>query len=279
MHASPAEIGFSIAGVDVLLRGSPGAIPLGGFYAACPLQGRDLGVVIDFRFDSEMTRDREPWPGHPAFSQRLACGDAVELRRFDAEGLVRLPGTRGEPLRARFRAAPKVHAVEAAVRACASMALPPRGALILHASAVEAGGGAHIFAGVSGAGKSTLAHMLESGLPGCRRLSDELTVAAAQGGRWMLHVPPFIGGEGLPHGAESPIATLQFLEKAPIHERRALGAAAATQQLLRHILAYASHPETAGQILDLACALTGEVPCSVLAFRRDLGVANVIGIT
>ena len=66
-----------------------------------------------------------------------------------------------------------------------AVALYQRGALILHASAVSARGGAFAFSGASGAGKSTLAALLCLD-GGCEMLSDDVSCIDLGGERPML---------------------------------------------------------------------------------------------
>ncbi len=65
-----------------------------------------------------------------------------------------------------------------------SLLLRIRGALALHASAVQIGSGAIGFVGAHGAGKSTLAAAL--GAAGCRVVTDDVLHVRAEGSRWMV---------------------------------------------------------------------------------------------
>ncbi|MRR12527.1 hypothetical protein EG835_08705, partial [bacterium] len=71
-----------------------------------------------------------------------------------------------------------------ALRRALPFALALRGHVVLHASAVEAGGGAVAFVGESGIGKSTLAR--ELGALGCRVLSDDLLRVEPRGPRVLV---------------------------------------------------------------------------------------------
>ena len=54
---------------------------------------------------------------------------------------------------------------------------------------------------------------------------------------------------------------------------------AALRALLRNVLVYVAEPRTAERVLALADDLTAAVPCHQLEFRKDAGVATVLGIS
>jgi hypothetical protein len=263
-----------VAGVTVELRAAAAglldALPLGGF-AGAPGAAPDL--VIELAGDPQL-EGRPPAADHPAFARHRE-GDDLVVERADVVGRIALAGT---PLRARFAVAGDLYAREAAVRVALSVALPRRGGLILHASAVAPRGAAHVFTGVSGAGKSTIARLLD-GLPGCQRLADELLVVVREPEGWHVHVPPVLGIAGLPLGARVPLASVELLAQAPAHARTPRPAALAIRELLRHVVVYASEPHTAGAVLALVERLVREVPCHRLAFAPDPSVGAVLGIT
>jgi len=161
-------------------------------------------------------------------------------------------------------------------RTAASGARARRGCLTRHASAIEAAGQALVFTGVSGAGKSTISAMLDR--PPARKIGDELLVLARGEAGWSVYVPPYLGPAGIAHGAEAPLAAIHFLVQAPVHARSLVAPAVAMRELLRHVLIYVAEQRTAGHVLALADALTAAVPCYRLEFRKDPGVAEVLGI-
>jgi hypothetical protein len=175
---------------------------------------------------------------------------------------------------------PSSHSVEAVIRAGLSIALPRRGGLILHASAILHRGAALAFAGKSGAGKTTIAGLLAEGLPGAVRLADDLLVIApSTGGGWSAHVVPFIGSEGLPHGTSYPLAGIHFLRQAEIHRRARVSVSDGLRELLRHVLAHVAEPRVAASVLDTAASLAAAVPLYQLEFRKEIDVVRVLGIT
>ena len=110
-----------------------------------------------------------------------------------------------------------------------SLLLRIRGALALHASAVQIGRGAVGFVGAHGAGKSTLAAAL--GAAGCRVITDDVLHLRAEGGRWMaepfasmLRLWPDGAQLALGAGAELPAITAGW-DKRALHLGGAVPAA------------------------------------------------------
>lgn len=268
------EVGFQIAGVDVRLRSAEprcvDGLPHGLTAGA---SGAPPALVVELDHAPELG-GRPCRADHPAFSRRRD-GQRLVVDRSDAEGWIDLAS---DPVRARFRVPDDLYAREACLRVALSVALPSRDALILHASAVEWDGHAHVFTGVSGAGKSTIAALLAA-RPGCRRLADELLVLARDpDAGWSVHVPPVIGIAGLPIGARAPLASIDLLAQAPSHRRAGMSSVIAARELLRHVVVYAAEPVTADRVLALVVQLVAEVPCFRLAFRNDASVAPVVGL-
>jgi hypothetical protein len=276
-----AERRFCIAGIEVVLGSAQpdGLDDLAAAYAACPTHGGAPALILDIERIPGFGHGRSRSASYPAFDAELRAPRRLGLRRYDAEGEIELPGPDGEPVRGRFRVGESANSLEALVRIGMSVTVPRRGGLVFHASAVRARGGAAVLAGKSGAGKSTIASML-AGVSGFERLADELVIVmpgANQG--FDVHVPPFLGGVALPHGAHAPLAEMHVLVQARHHRRTPLARTEAVRALLPHVLAYVAEPETAAHALAAGAALAAAVPCYRLEFAKDPGVARVLGIT
>lgn len=273
------ELTFGLAGVEVLLRTSAGAV-LPGFYHEAPGLGGPPHLVVEIETVPGLARGRPRSPDYPGFERALLDPRTIGLRRFDAEGRIRLPDRRGQPVHATFRVGDSANSLEAAIRIGVSLTLPRLGGLVFHASAVARADEALLFLGVSGAGKSTIAAMLASSIPGVVKISDELVaVRPDEHGTWQAHVTPFLGDPGLPRGESWPVAALHFLAQAREHRRTSVAPPTALRELLRHVLVYVAEPETAGHVLDCASGLAVSVPCHRLEFAKDPGVAEVLGLT
>jgi len=268
-----AEIRFHIAGMPVAVRATDGdaIADLGEVYRRFPTTE---APVLTIDVERVAGFDRERGPEYPGFRRVRGADHALHVERFDAEGEI---GTGDLPLAARFRVGPSANSLEACVRIAASVALARRGALILHASAVEVDGRALVFTGVSGAGKSTISALLDRP-PAARKIGDELLVLTRREGAWTAYVPPYLGPAGIAHGSAAPLAAVHFLVQAPHHRRTAIAATTALRELMRHVLVYVVEPRTAEHVLALVDDLTREVPFYQLEFRKDPDVATVLGI-
>ena len=254
-------------------------------YAHYPLPA---GAPIDV----ELTIVRDPGVGpgrprsadYPAFTRRLAADGAIVVERYDAMGELRLLGAGAGhelPLVGTFTVGAFANSLEACVRIALSIALPRRGGVILHGSAVAYAGGALAFTGISGAGKSTISALLDGQADprgaGFVKIVDELCVLAIDPGRdeVVVHTAPFLGIAGLPLGRQVPLRAIHFLRqaltdsRAPVPERLALG------RLLGNVLAYVADAATAQRVLDVAAEIVARVPCFELAFAKSPAVARV----
>lgn len=274
-----AELRFHIAGLPVAIRAreSRALADLAAAYRAFPSDAEPALVIDVERVDGF---DRERGPEYPAFARTLAPGGRLHVERFDAEGDI---DTGELPLHASFRVGPSANSLEACVRIALSLALPRHGALMMHASAVEHAGHALVFTGVSGAGKSTISSLLDRAP--ARKIGDEIIVlrrdADADAGRWSVYIPPYLGPfvtTGIAHGASAPLDGIHVLVQATRHARAAMTPTAALRELLRHVLVYVAEPRTAEHVLALVADLTRLVPTYRLEFRKDAGVASVLGI-
>lgn len=278
---TPGEIRFCVAGLEVWLRAArPGGLDsLSGFYRQYPSSDAAPDLIVDIERVPGFARGRERGPEYPGFRRVRVADDTIRLVRFDAEGEVVLPAGEAEPVRARFRVGDSANSLEAAIRIGASIALPRRGGLILHASAIAIRDRAWLFAGVSGAGKSTIASLLAGAAPERVKLADELIIVGpVEHGGFAAHVTPFIGSEGLPHGTSVPVASVDFLVQARRHRRARVARRDAVRELMRHVLVYVAEPATAGRVLAAASRLTDQVPCHRLEFEKDAGVAAALGM-
>ncbi len=257
-------------------------------YALYPSAGAPPELELRVERVPGFGRDRPRGPEYPGFRSRRAGPETIALERFDAVGELTIPADddRQRPVRGWFRVGDSPNSLEAAVRIGVSVALPRRGGLIMHASAVASAGRAAVFAGKSGAGKSTIAAMLKAHLPTLEAISDELLVLAptgapdaAAGPCWEAHVTPFLGSAGLEPGLRRPLGDIHFLVQAPHHRRAPLEPGPALRELLRHVLVYVAEPATAARVLSAAAQLVAAVPCYRLEFAKNPAVARVLGIT
>lgn len=254
---------FHLAGLEVEVVGD--VDHMAGHYDACPPTDRPVDLTVEVERRAGFAESRERGPSYPAF-ERSATAAGTRFERFDAAGEIDRGATR-----ARFVVGESPNSLEAAVRIAVASALPRVGAVILHASGIERGGRAQLFAGVSGAGKSTIAALLPD-----RTISEELVIARAIDGRAEAIVTPFIGSDDVPHGARFELAAIHFLVQAPEHRRRRLERVEALPRLLRHVVSFATEPAQIAEVLDVAVAILDATGAYELRFAPRPDVAATL---
>lgn len=158
-------------------------------------------------------------------------------------------------------------AVESALRAAASLWLPPAGGLLVHAASAARGGRAALFAGRSGIGKSTLANKLAR--DGWEVFGEEIALVSLDAQGALLHRHPF--GGCFPARASAPLTWLAFLDRAIAHRARPVPPAEACARLLACALAQEPAPA-----LEVAAALAARIPAALLALADDSEAARFV---
>ena len=165
------------------------------------------------------------------------------------------------------------YALDSLARVLMSVLLLPRQGLLLHASTVLDGGGAHVFMGRSGAGKSTVAELSAPRQP----LTDEISLLRFSHGCLWAYGTPFWGGfrsDGT--NVKAPVAGIYALKQATEHVLEPLSGAQAVGALLGNVLFFSKHPADKREVLQLAARVVQQAPVRRLCFRRDPGFWEVI---
>lgn len=218
-----------------------------------------------------------PYPAYGCRAETTSAGVRYAIWRRDSRGTILVPRQDG-PLHCRFEGNPGRWAIEACLRVTMSLALPRDGGLMIHSAGVASERRALLFSGPSGAGKTTISTMLAEHSRE-RRLGDDLTVARPGERGWIAHATPFAGEAGPVPEATAPLEAMHFLVKAARHRREPLAKPEALRRLMRNVMAYVREREAADRALGAAAAFVAEVPCYILEFARDPGVARVLGVT
>jgi hypothetical protein len=232
----------------------------------------------------------------PDFAVRLSVGDAPrgswktsELQGVDVQRERRTVTVRMTEWTATFLlperqvhahlAGPWSLALESFLKTAVQLfALEAGTALLLHASAVERGGNAYVFAGHSGAGKTTAA-MLSRHAGMARILREEMVFIGGLGGE----EPPVVAT--LPirekHMASAgpgswPLAGVYWLEQAEVDVVERLSLSRATQRIVAVATIGVRDRMFMVPALDLSEELARRVQVKVLRFRRSAGFWDAI---
>lgn len=266
MPHSPLKIDIGIAGWVVRLACDDAAFAalLHAQYAAWPAASSPL-ATLTLRADAAYRSsealemgDDGPEVAPLAGGYRLAWR-GLELR-CDAHFTRCEARVRPEPL-----------AVENVLRLLYGALAPRHGGLLMHASAVVAGGEAYVLCGKSGAGKSTSYGLA----PPAARIGDECVALRPGNNGWLACGTPFAEG-ALHPPRQAPLGGLFLLEKAAQHALVALPAAGVVQRLLGCVLFHDNAPAVQRQIFARVIALAERYPTGGLAFRRDAGYLEVL---
>jgi hypothetical protein len=160
-----------------------------------------------------------------------------------------------------------IYSFDALLRVLIGTLLPPRGGLVLHASALaDRWNHGFVFAGRSGSGKTTVARLLKKQIV----LNDEICAVTA-GRRPDVSGTPFWGemGTGPAHNRRYSLAALYFLAKAPSTELIRLPPEEALRRLLACVCFFSRAARDFEPVLKTAAAIMGRVPAYELRFRRD----------
>jgi hypothetical protein len=174
-------------------------------------------------------------------------GEVIDMRGPGMRAQVEADGARATI------AASDLGPVEVLLRFLLARHLLRRGGLLVHASAVERGGGAWIFPGPSGSGKTTIATHLQG-----RILCDEAIALIFEDGRVNVHATPY--WQARP--ARAPAAGLIFPRRGSEAAWEKISPARATARLLSQC-----GPLLDGRragALQVAARITKALPCAAV---------------
>jgi hypothetical protein len=215
------DVHLQVAGVPLVVRAADGAF-------ARRVADRFAGRPAPF--DEELP-DQVPLPVEVA-------GRTATLRFGRWRGAVDLEA-------ATVEAPPHLVLADALVRAAVAWKLAERGALLLHASAFVAGGGAVVAFGRSGAGKSTVAAAHGPAL------SDELVRLRRDGGGWEAGGTPWWRGTG----GRAPLRALVWLVRGEAPSVRRVRGAELFRALTREAGRWLPEPTFQRRVFELCADL------------------------
>lgn len=234
------------------------------------------GVRIDFRCDDASLRHSVVarfGGGVPPFGEELPDDRDVGVRVNAGVATLEHLGLVGRVQldRAEITAPPaSLVFADVLVRAALAWRLAERGAILLHASAVKAKGGAVVAFGVSGAGKSTVARTLGGAL------SDELVqIGRAPGGGWEVAGTPWWHGSG----ERAPLSRLVWLVRGEPPTTRMVRGAELLRALAREAGRYFPDPTFQRRVFEVCAELAdlGAVRVAAAEGRVADDVARALG--
>lgn len=174
-----------------------------------------------------------------------------------------------------IRQAAAPYASDAALRIIHSLLLAEHGGFLVHSASAVRNGLAYLFAGVSGAGKTTIASLAPAD---ATLLTDEISYVRSDDGNYFACGTPFTGelnrnGENI----EAPIAALYLLEQSERNEIVPVPSSIACRRLLENILFFAHDRRLVELVFQSACKFVATVPVSILRFRKDRSIWDLIG--
>lgn len=149
-----------------------------------------------------------------------------------------------------------------------------KGALILHASYIEADGGGIVFAASSGTGKSTQAALWEK-YRGAEIINGDKCGITLNGGA-EVHGVPVAGTSGLCKNKSLPLRAIVLLKQAPENSVRRLRGAEALSAVMGNVHLDISAAEDRRLALELTMRLADSVPVFELACTPDEGAVEAL---
>ena len=194
-------------------------------------------------------------PGRPGPFARIGGADGV-LTIEGAGFHGRFDEARGEGV---IVQAPDPSPLETFLTAIYAGRLLRGGGFLLHAAALVADDGAHVFFGPSGSGKTTVAELVGAGV-----ISDEIVALRPDGGGWRASGVPWRGTS-----LEAPVAGCFRLRKAGATAFRRLGGVGAVRELLPSAFFARADRGELDRFLAAAAALVQSVPCWEMEFTPE----------
>ena len=133
------------------------------------------------------------------------------------------------------------------------------GGFFLHAAAIVAGSGAHVFFGPSGSGKTTVAGLVGEGV-----ITDEITAIRREGDGYGVSGVPWRGAR-----LSAPLAGLYRLRKARDSAFTRLAPVDAVRELLPSVFFSRLDAGEMDRFLEIAGDLVTRVPCHEMRFTPD----------
>lgn len=150
-----------------------------------------------------------------------------------------------------------------------------RGACVLHASYIEAGGKAILFSAPSGTGKSTQAALWETHV-GAQIINGDRALLRIRDGRWHAFGYPCCGSSGICLNRTLPLGALVILEQGSVNRVTPMSAGQKIRALAAAMEFYQWDEYEMNMVFDLAARIAGEIPVLRLVCRPDADAVRIL---
>ncbi|MGN0201415.1 MAG: hypothetical protein ACI399_00735 [Candidatus Cryptobacteroides sp.] len=148
-----------------------------------------------------------------------------------------------------------------------------RGALLVHASVICHGGGAHLFLGRSGTGKSTHSRLWLENIEGSALLNDDNPVLRFSGGDLVVYGTPWSGKTPCYRNASRKVTSIVSLSQAPFNEIHPVKGIPAYSFLLSSVSSVRWNRKIMDRITAVLSETAMEVPCYKMSCLPDADAA------
>jgi hypothetical protein len=195
----------------------------------------------------------------------------VEITHHDGRWFIRRGSLSAEydPVAARGSAHldDRPYDIDSLLRIVHTLLLAREGGFLLHAASAVRDGHALVFAGASGAGKTTICRLAP---PDAVLLTDEISYLRPTAYGYTAFGTPFTGELGIPGmPISAPVRAVYLLAHGDRTRIEPMRPAEAVRSVLRHVLFFATEPESVQAVLNAVCQFTRSTPVYRLEFRPE----------
>ena len=147
--------------------------------------------------------------------------------------------------------------------------------MMLHASALELGGGAYLFSGPSGVGKSTHTSLWQKEFPSARLFNDDKPALRKIDGVWYAYGTPWSGKHGININMRVPLRGICFLRQGDENKIRRLSGVAAISAIMSQTIRGFKTERGLDKLISTLGQLVEDIPIYELTNRPEPAAAHL----
>ena len=147
--------------------------------------------------------------------------------------------------------------------------------MMLHASALELGGGAYLFSGPSGVGKSTHTTLWQKEFPSARLFNDDKPALRKIDGVWYAYGTPWSGKHGININMRVPLRGICFLRQGDENRIRRLSKLEAASAVMSQTIHGFTHVGGLDCLVNILNQLVEDIPIYELTNRPEPAAAHL----